>query len=608
MPRLLPVRLRRVRRSIRALAWIACALFGSGIASAQTLEGGQTTFAFEARILADLGIQLENVSTTASASRSGGLGFAVAPAASSLAFAAPAGDFERFSALALRHAGGFALAVGGQLIAFDGARLEAAPPPHFLRVVDSAGQAWLDVGHPHAQLSPDQRALTIENADLLVTPALAVLLGRPELEGSYVGVLDTSLVLTGLSGIGIQGGDCIPDLGDPVDVELTVLDSLTQAAREAGGRVSMAPSAELLNNGPGDVSWYRSIAPSNPVGPHPYLALHMYRLSGDVLEQIGRADLKHAFYATNTGCPCPGGNVLFVGCEDLYGVNTNLGQYYLGPRDELDALTRAWNRVGSHFDGSPVDDFRDHIGSSVHDDFEHRLVVQESDLQTPGASYFMEAWYLAPNDTDLLNSLGHRQVTPSLGGSTWAFPNAAPMELGSILDVWVDPVNPGPGELSKLVSTGEGNVQLAVVTEDLGSGVYHYEWAFQNFDYENQIRTFSVPVRKNMIVTNTGFGDSDGNPANDWTINVMNGFVTWSAPAGNALDWGLLYNFRMDVDSAPLVTRATAQALDGGGSLLIQTLGPAPLAVPTLPWRFPAVGAVLLVAALASLRSFRLRA
>lgn len=592
-------------RPIR-LALLACVLLAALPASGQTLLGGQTTLGFDAQILSDLGIALEDVTTSAPPSRPAGLGFAVS-AQDSLARFAPGGDFERFSEVSLQHAGGFTLVVQGRILAFAGAPLALAGAPHLLELRDTSGQPWLSVGSPHAQLSPDGRVLVIENADLLATPALAALLGRPELAGSYLGVLDATLLLEPEPGHAPEADDdCIPDIGDPVDVELAALYGLTQAAREAGGRVSMAPSAELRNNGPGDVAWNRAIAPDSPVGPHPYLALHMYRLSGGVLEQIGRADLKHAFFATNTGCPCAGGHVLFSGCEDLYGMNTNLNQTYLGPRSEIDALDRSWTSLGSHFDGAPVDDVRSHFGSPDHDSFEHRLVVQEPDLETPGASYFMEAWYLAPLDTNLLNSLGHREVTPGFAGSTWAFPSAAPMQLGSILDVWVDPLNPAPGEQSSLVDTGQGRVQLAVAATSLGGGIHHYEWALQNFDFEGRLESFSVPVTAQMNVTNLGFGDGDGSPANDWTPTLAPNLVTWSAPAGNELDWGRLYNFRMDVDAGPVSSEAQMQPLVAGPVVSVPTLAPAGVAnIPALPW--PLLAPTLGVAGLMALRRSRPR-
>jgi len=573
-------------------------------AHSQTFSSGETTLTFEASVLADLGIELIDVSSTAPASRPEGLGFTLSAGESQVGFVAPPGDFEGFSAADVWHSGGLTLVVGGQSIVFDGIHLGPGSDPLRLTLSDASGQAWIDVVRPHPHMAADGNLLEIEHADLLATAELAALLGRPDLTGSYLGVMDAAWHFVPLPpGPVTQGpGDCIPDLEDPVDVELTVLESTSQVAREAGVRVAITFAAELTNNGPGDVAWNYPIAPQSPVGSHPFLALHMYRLANGVLEQIGRADVKHAFFATNTGCACPGDNVLYSGCEDQYSGNTNINQYYLGPRDEVDAFERSWTSLGSHFDEPTINDVRGHGGSSAHDSFEHRLVVQESDLQTSGASYFSEAWYLSVNDTNLGNSLGHREVTPTFSGSSWSFPNADVMELGSILDVWVDPVSPGPGEKSSLVDTGQGRVQLALVTSDLGGGVYHYEYALMNFDYEAQLSSFSVPLAPGMIATNAAFGDADGDSGNDWTASVESDRVVWTAPAGNSLDWGRLYNFRVDVDSAPLESEARMEPLAAGAEVSVPTLAPALFApaIPALPW--PLLAPALLAAGLLAMR------
>ena len=349
---------------------------------------------------------------------------------------------------------------------------------------------------------------------------------------------------------------------------------MTQAVREPGGRIAVAPGATVRNLGPGDVQWYPRHRPRQPVGPHPFLALHLYRLSGGVLEQIGRADLKHTFFATNTACPCLGGQILYAGCEDLYGISTNLDRANLAPRERDRRARRSRGRASARTStGVPVDDFRHHGGKAAHDGFEHRLVVMESDLQTPGARYFYDGWYMAPNDTDLENSIGYREVAPAFAGSTWSFPAIDTGTVnGSILDVFVDPQNVLPGQATELLDTGAGRVQLAVVTTDLGGGVFHYEYALMNFDFERQIRSFSLPVAAGQAVSNAGFSDADGDPLNDWTPSVANLRVTWTAPVGHALDWGTLFNFRMDVDAAPVESTAALTPLQPGSPEGVRTL------------------------------------
>lgn len=561
-----------------------------------SVRSGVTSLRLDPAVLADLGIRLVETSGTAPPLRPGAAGFQVV-AGSRLEF--DRADFEGFGAAELRHRGGFALAIEGETLRFPGLVLRAAEPPHQLELRDASGAVQLRAHAIHARVNDAGRSLRLANADLVIAPSLAARLGRPELAGSYLGVLDGEYALGPAppgSGVSALEGGCVADFGPPPDVELIGLSGLTQAVR-AGGLVAMAANATLRNNGPGDVAWNRAIAPATPVGPHPLLAQHFYRLSGGVLEPIGLADLKHAFFATNSNCSCAGGQVLFAGCEDVYGVSTNLDREHLALRGEIDAVTRAWASLGSHFDGLPVDDFRDH-GGAEHGAFEHRLVVAESDLQTQGARYFVESWYLAERDANLLNSLGHLEVTPILAGSTWAFPSVGTLVPGSILDELVDPLSPGPGTASELVDTGEGRLQLAAVTTDLGGGVHRYRYHLMNFDFERRVHSFSLPLLASQTVSNPEFRDADGDPLNDWSVAITADAVTWTAPAGNDLDWGTLYGFAVDVDAPPVATGAQLRSLDPGGRLdPIATLGPALAAVPAFPsWLLPLLAAALVVA------------
>jgi hypothetical protein len=535
-------------------------------------------------------VELVDVAQTGAPLRDGALGFALDVPPSSAVLSGSGEDFEGFATADLRHAGGFALRWKGERLDLAGFRLREAAAPHALELRDARGMRWLLIDKPHAVLARDR--LSLADADVLLAPELAARLRRPDLSESYVGVLDAQLSLEpevpSAATARATAGACVGDTTLPVDLELVNLTGMTQAVREPSGRVAIAPSATVRNLGPGDVAWYRSIAPSSPVGPHPFLVLNFYRLAGGVLDQIGRADVKHTYFATNTGCACSGGQILYAGCEDLYGVSTNLDRFNLAPRSEVDVQSVTWTSLGSHFDGVPVDDYRDHGGDSAHDGFEHRLVVREPDLETPAARYFYDGWYLAPRDTNLTNSMGHREVAPSLAGSTWSFPTIdAGTANGSVLDVFVDPQNVQPGQATELLDTGEGRVQLAVITTDLGGGEYHYEFALMNFDFERQVRSFSLPFAAGQILSNAGFDDGDPDPLNDWTVTVSAGRITWTAPAGHALDWATLFNFRLDANAAPVAAAATLTPLQAGSppAIAVRTL-PEPGSAAALAWAF----------------------
>ncbi len=569
------------RLSAGALALgLVCDPAGAGGASGPLWRalGGTTTIRFNPDILADLGIVIAGTEASGMPRKAGDLRFEASDT-SDLVFDAPGGDLEALGRGELRHRGGFALALEDGPLSLLGFRLRVAPAPAVFDLLDAEGRRWFVLHHAHPLLRPERQELLLLNMDLILAPELALRLGRPELTGLFAGAVEVVVRVEAPVGF-VPAGACVDNFDLDTDVELTDIGGVSQLAREAGVRVAIAPSASLRNAGEAAVEWFAAIEPDAPpalVGPHPFLALHFYRIADGAIEQIGRADAKHAFFATNTGCDCPPGNILYPGCNDSYGTTTNADRFHLGPRAELTASSGAWERVGSHFDAVPVDDFRDHGGNSEHDSFEHRLVVAEPDLETPGARYFIEAWYIAAGDIDLFNGIGRREVTPTLSGNIWTFPFAdTSLSLGAAIDAWVDPTAPPAGTANTRLDTGEGHIQLAVRTEDLGGGLQHYQYALMNLDFDRQIASFSVPIPPGVAVTNAGFGDVDADGGNDWTVTIGPDTVSWQAPSGNALDWGTLFNFRFDADAAPGDATAVLGVLEPGdpATLDAATLAP----------------------------------
>lgn len=534
---------------------------------ARASDAGATSIRFEASVLADLGIE---VLAHAPA-------FDVA-ADSDLAFALEDGDFEGFSGGALRHTGALVLRVGGSELVLTGFELRPAANPLELDLYDAAGARWLRLEHPQPRVAPGE--LYLDNVDVTLAPELAQLLGRDALAGAFLGEAQLRIAVpAGPGPIVLQGlAPCDEVFTADRDVALIALGLISQVAREPGGRVAITYAAQLRNVGTSTIEWGRSIEPDGlpaDVFEHPFLALRVYRILNGRIEQVGRSDVKHAFFSTNTGCPCFGAQYIYEGCEDTYGAGTNANQLYLAPPEEVTASTGQWTRVGSHFDGVPADDFRNHTGAVDHDAFEHRLLVDDADLQT-GGTYFTEAWYLIRDDVELFNSMGHIPFVPTLVGPTWTFQLTAPMENGSVLDEFVDPLSPPPGAANVRVDTGEGRLQLAVQTTDLGGGLFHYEYALMNFDFDRQIRSFRVPLSQSVAVSNASFADADGTAVNDWSIATTPQAITWTAPAGNELDWATLYSFGFDADAAPVDTSTVLGVLEAGGfpDLPVAALGP----------------------------------
>ena len=422
--------------------------------------------------------------------------------------------------------------------------------------------------------------------DLCLAPEFAKARGIPEHAGRVVGVADVVLPAAfdpvGVNDPGPTGGDkggvCNTPFGPEIDVQLTNIDDIGAVHWDAD-RVAFAPSAVLHNIGPTAIRWYWAIFPSGWNGPelgeHPFLALNFYRLDADGrFTQIGRSDLKHAWNTVNFSCPCAGGQVMWPGCMDVYGVANNSNQYFFGPRDELTAHSAAWDSMGSHFDATPVDNKRDHFDNpGEHGPFEHRLTVATADLLATNARYFAEAWYIAAGDTNVFNSIGYREVVPSFTSNSvnglWTFNFAGAFKQGPAISEL-------PG--TERLDTGEGNVLLAAETRPLPGGETHFCYSLMNLDYDRQLTQFELPVVAGSATTQHRYDDGDDNPSNDWSVVTDSGLggagggpgsVRWSGPP---VDWGRLVSFEFVSDAAGLP----------GGEASILALEPSTVGAPAV--------------------------
>jgi hypothetical protein len=169
----------------------------------------------------------------------------------------------------------------------------------------------------------------------------------------------------------------------------------------AGGITAITIGTTSCNAGDKVLEWK-----ALPENKHPVISQNMYRLLDGRLTQIGQSWVKHGFVALqqnvcNFRCtPNPGGgNGLGVGCSDPYGASNNMGPD-LGSRGLINPVTGAYDGVraaqelGSFQSTSPID---------------HGLQVKESDLALPGARYFIEGQYVAPDDAMAGN--GHNNVS-----------------------------------------------------------------------------------------------------------------------------------------------------------------------------------------------------
>ncbi len=396
--------------------------------------------------------------------------------------------------------------------------------------------------------------LDIFYLNIRISELWAQKLGRLELSGLVIGLAQLQADIEYVSGTS-YGDPPVARLGAGIlDVKLGILDSIQQAGR-TGTEVGLTMATTSCNVGTVDVPW---LAPMNE--DHPSIAMALYREMNGNLEQVGTSWMKHGFFALSssqcTPCQNPSnGTFLGVGCSDTYGPGNNSDRRYLGPRDEWDPFAGTWECSDSHFQGGASDCVRGH-SSSGHNGVEHRLVVDDSEMDLPGATYFYEAYYVVRDDEVRDNNWGWREVSMTLSSSTWFFSNQSALVEGPLINTWGE-------QRTDVPIVGDGKVILAVQTTDLGGGTWHYQYALLNYDSDREIRTFAIPVAGVSGVTNFTFHDPDEDAGNDWTPALGAGVLQWSTdtvlvdPDANALTFGEMYAFGFDADAAPTTVSAT---------------------------------------------------
>jgi hypothetical protein len=360
------------------------------------------------------------------------------------------------------------------------------------------------------------------------------------------------------------------------------------------GQIAMAMSYTMCNPGAVPIQWS---APMNP--NHPMFAMMVVRESNGRFEQItsdAETFVKHAFSAANSASTCGGtcqttGTGLRVYCTDTYGASTNANRLYLAPASEIDPWTGTWVPVGSYFDrgdpdvGAPqnADGIRSLTSGTTGvflDPVRNRVTLQEQDLLTPGRLFYCCHIVTKGEDGDLhWNNLGHRQFTATWNGTTWAF--AAPIAFvpGTVLDEWA-----GATVTNARNGDDDGHFLVAVKTTALGGGLWHYEYALQNFDNHRGGATLRIPVNPTSQVGNITFRDPNADPLDGWIASRQGAELVFTAPANNPLNWNNIYNFGFDCDVPPIAGAvAVDQARLGAGALAvtIPTQVPAGLAAVT---------------------------
>lgn len=567
------------------------------------ITGGHTTLAFYPGVLRSEGLKVAwNGSAEGDKTRSEpSYGFKID--FSNLQYQLSNLRVSRFTAGLATHKGGFSLTRGAKSLNAD--QFSIAPSPtstNTLQILVDGPKgtyAAFDLLNASAVYDYEHKQLLVGNLDVTLTLQGAQSLGRADLAGKTLGYLKVFGDSEPIDGRGdVQppkdGGDHQHMTGT-FDLALSDMGGISWIGRTGtypNGNNALTLYTTSCNVGDQPINWN---PPMNTT--HPAIIMNLYREYNGRFEQIGWSWVKHGFYATNVdgcgSCSHSGGYQLWPACSDTYGGGNNDDQYYLGGRDEWNALTGVWTCQNSWFSNYMNDCTRRNTGSglSVTD---HRLSARDADLGIDGAQYFYEARYITQNENaTIYNNIGSRSCTMHWTGSSWSFQTTDGAEVvGPAINRWGDVRNIAQPQ-------SDGDVIVAVKTTDLGNGMYHYEYALYNSSLDQQVREFAVPVPGGANVQNIEFRDIDQDGANQWSPVRANGMLTWTSPVygsnnANPLKYSSIFNFRFDCNVPPGTNTGTLTEFkpSGLGTLTVATVAPINLS--------PATGYTLVNASLVS--------
>ena len=371
------------------------------------------------------------------------------------------------------------------------------------------------------------------------------------------------LMLGGLFVLG-PGGRAEAQAAGP---DVTVYDlSSTQNYGVTGGIRGYSVGTRSCNTGTKPLNWCDETGGcglGTTDRDHPVIAQNMYRLKNGRFEQIGASWLKHGFSSTNTttpGCgdgscvePPLGDHQLGVGCTDPYGAGLN-GSRPMGRKSEVNPATGAYP-------------FPYGGGGATTALWNQRLAVAEADMEAslnPGATYYVEGHYVAPDDAvngNGLNNAAYRRVTVGAGNYNLTFAASTVRERAAI-QVW--PVVDPTVELVNvdLPTDPVERFHVARKVTDLGGGQWHYEYAVHNMNSERAADRLTVHFGQVAAISNVGFHDVNAHSnepydGTDWEVSNTPDSISWATPFftpaenANALRWATMYNFWFDANRPP---------------------------------------------------------
>ena len=455
------------------------------------------------------------------------------------------------------------------------------------------------------------RSLSITGGKLILSKQFASTLGIPSEAGSLAGTISIGAAMQSIQIDHIEKGETksmmlppvqravgpgVPNLVPGPDVIVGDVEDVDQQGSN-GTQVGLAIGTDSCNNGDQPVNWF-----ALPNTDHPVVPQNLYRMSGgannnDRFEQIGHSWMKHTFLALqdsvcgtcNTSPPCNPGPQLCPGCSDPYTSGLNGDQNSIGSRAWVNPFTGAFPSTANN-----------HSGHS-HDGVSHRIRTEVDDLNptlNSGASYFGEAAYVSPHEyawcqshpteCNMFNNVSYRRFSVSGGPTFFNFsPVGSTVRMQPAIMAWaatgatVTQYQPDPGN--------DGIFFVGYKVTGPNNGVWHYEYAIYNENFDNGIQYFDIDVFSGVNISNVGFHAPPQEPgwANDgtfmnqgysstpWSFNQQAGSIGWSCETfaqnqnANAIRWGTLYNFRFDAQAPPQLRNAGVVGFFKTGSAIL---------------------------------------
>ncbi len=302
-----------------------------------------------------------------------------------------------------------------------------------------------------------------------------------------------------------QAGDIGPD---------TIVGDIQAVVRfdRVGDITAYGVGTNACNIGDERVDWFAD------TNRHPVIFSNMYRLKDGRFEQIGMSWGFHEFYAVSqslcTVCnDVTNGTQLGVGCSSAISGYLAGNQRNLSKRSEINAST-------GYFPYPPSPPWGYPSGNSI----DRRLQVQDSYLVpslNTAALYFVEGHYISPSDAEAENNhndASYRQVAVT-ETSTNVYDivvQSSTQRAQQALRAWKDF---DPSVIETEIPTNEGLFILSAKETNLGNGLWHYEYAIQNFNSDRSAGSFSIPLPLCAIIQNIGFHDVDYHSGEDYDLS-----------------------------------------------------------------------------------------